>query len=79
MLAVIHENRKYILNWKKINWKDCDKYVSRLQKMIFNESKTKNVSRVRKLQKTLINSLNARLLAVRCVTQDNREKCFLRE
>lgn len=74
MLATIKKNKKDVLNWKKINWKVCEKYVSRLQKMIFKKSKAGNVFRVRKLQKTLTNSLNAKLLAVSRVTQENREK-----
>ena len=60
--------------WSDINWKIIEKRVFKLQKRIFQASSRDDVKTVRKLQKTLIKSWSARLLAVRRVSQDNQGK-----
>jgi RNA-directed DNA polymerase len=60
--------------WNTIPWKKIEKNVFKLQKRIYQASSSGNVKTVRKLQRLLINSRSAKLLAVRKVTQDNQGK-----
>ena len=60
--------------WNTIPWKEIEKEVFKLQKKIYKASADSDVRKVRKLQKMLLNSYKAKLLAVRKVTQDNRGK-----
>ena len=62
------------VGWDSINWQKVDKYVYKLQKRIFAASRRGEIKKVRKLQKTLMNSWSCKVLAVRRVTQDNRGK-----
>lgn len=62
------------VEWNAINWRKAELAVFKLQKRIYQASKTDNVRKLRRLQKTLLNSYNARLLAVRRVSQDNSGK-----
>ena len=63
-----------MMEWKNVNWRQAEIRVFKLQKRIFQASGRGDVKAVRKLQKTLIRSWSARLLAVRKVTQDNQGK-----
>lgn len=65
---------KTILKWGDINWKDVETHVLRLQKHIFKLGQEDKTAEVRKLQRLLLSSLDAKLLAVRRCTQDNRGK-----
>lgn len=60
--------------WKDVNWRKVERYVSKLQKRIYAASRCGNIRKVRKLQKTLMRSWSNRVLAVRRVTQDNTGK-----
>ena len=60
--------------WNTINWKKIQLRVWRIQTKIYNYSLKGNKIQVIKLQKILINLFEAKLLAVRKVTQDNRGK-----
>ncbi|WP_342276789.1 reverse transcriptase N-terminal domain-containing protein [Spiroplasma endosymbiont of Nebria brevicollis] len=51
-----------------------EKNVFKLQKRIYQAEKCKNINKVHKLQRLLLNSISAKLLAVRKVTQDNKGK-----
>lgn len=62
------------LTWRDINWKQVEKRVFKLQKRIYQASSRGDVKTLRGLQKILIKSRSARLLAVRRVTQDNKGK-----
>ena len=62
------------VEWNQIDWHKVEKSVFKLQKRIYQASKADNVQRLRKLQKTLLNSYYAKLLSVRRVTQDNAGK-----
>ena len=62
------------VEWNTINWRKVEKAVFKLQKRIYQASISGNVRKVRKLQKTLLNSYYAKLIAVRRVTQDNSGK-----
>ena len=65
---------KSMYGWSDINWRKLERDVHKLQKRIFQASNRGNVKLVRRLQKLLISSRSARLLAVRRVTQDNQGK-----
>jgi len=60
--------------WESLDWKTIQKKVFKLQKRIYRASKEGNVKKLRRLQRLLVKSRYARLLAVRRVTQDNRGK-----
>ena len=60
--------------WQDIPWKKIHRHVFRLQKRIYRATQDGRVRIAQKLQKLLIKSWYARLLAVRRVTQDNHGK-----
>jgi RNA-directed DNA polymerase len=62
------------VEWNEINWRKVEKSVFKLQKRIYQAEINGNILKLRKLQKTLIHSYHAKLLAVRRVTQDNQGK-----
>jgi len=53
-------------------WRKFEQQVYRLQKRIFRASQHGNTQAAHKLQKLLVKSWYARLLAVRRISQDNR-------
>jgi len=57
--------------WKAIPWRKLRQIVFRLQVRIFKAQKNNNLRLVRKLQKLLLSSIAAKLLAIRQVTQLN--------
>lgn len=60
--------------WRELPWRKLEKYVYRVQKRIYRASQRGNTRQVEKLQKLLLKSEAARMLAVRRVTQDNQGK-----
>ena len=62
------------LTWRELPWKKIERKVFKLQKRIYRASKRGDKTLVRKLQKTMVNSWYAKLLAVRRVTQENKGK-----
>ncbi|NEO17756.1 MAG: group II intron reverse transcriptase/maturase [Moorea sp. SIO3F7] len=60
--------------WNKVNWRKLEITVFKLQKRIYQASQRGNVRVVRRLQKTLMKSWSAKMLAVRKVTQQNKGK-----
>src|SRR5438477_2336805 len=60
--------------WNTLPWKKLEKHTFRIQKRIYRASQRGNVRAVHKLQKLLMKSRAARLVAVRRVTQDNQGK-----
>ena len=60
--------------WNMINWKKIQRNVFKLQKRIYQASQRGDVTSMRKLQKLLLKSNAAKLLAIRKVTQDNQGK-----
>jgi len=58
--------------WSDIPWRKLERNVYKLQKRIYRASRRDDVKSVRRLQKLLIKSQTAKLLAVRRVTQDNQ-------
>nr|WP_075164326.1 reverse transcriptase N-terminal domain-containing protein [Ktedonobacter racemifer] len=60
--------------WNKLPWRKFEQHVYRIQKRIYRASQRGNQRAVQKLQKLLMKSEAARLLAVRRVSQDNQDK-----
>ncbi len=60
--------------WKHLPWRKLEKHCFHIQKRIYRASQRGNTRAVQKLQKLLMKSEAARLLAVRRVTQDNQGK-----
>ena len=60
--------------WNKLPWRKLEQHVYRIQKRIYRASQHGKERTVHKLQKLLVKSEAARLLAVRRVTQDNQGK-----
>ncbi len=67
-------NNTVRLEWRDIDWKKVERQVFRLQKRIYQAERRGDVKTVRGLQKLLVKSWSARVLAVRRVTQDNQGK-----
>jgi len=67
-------NNTVRLEWRQINWKSVERRVFRLQKRIYQAKRRGDVRTVCGLQKLLLKSWSAKLLAVRRVTQDNQGK-----
>lgn len=60
--------------WNALPWKRIERSVFKLQKRIYQAARRDDTRTVRKLQRLLVKSRSARLLAVRRVTQDNQGK-----
>lgn len=67
-------NNKTSQEWSNTPWKTLEKRIFKLQKRIYRASQRHDSKVVRKLQRTLVNSWSAKMLAVRKVTQENRGK-----
>ena len=61
-------------NWSEVQWKKLEKRLYKLQKRIYRASHRGDVKAVKRLQKTLIRSWSAKMVAVRKVTQENKGK-----
>lgn len=60
--------------WRRLPWRKLEQHTYRIQKRIYRASQRGNTRAVQKLQKLLMKSEAARMLAVRRVTQDNQGK-----
>ena len=65
---------KPMYEWKTIPWGKVERVVFKLQKRIYQASERGDRKTVHKLQRLLMKSWYARLLATRRVTQDNQGK-----
>ena len=65
---------KLVTDWNQVKWNQVEVEVFKLQKRIFRASQSGDVAKVHKLQRVLLKSWNARLLAVRRISQDNQGK-----
>ncbi len=61
-------------SWRKVPWRKFEQHVYRIQKRIFQAEQRGNHRAVHTLQKLLMKSRAASMLAVRRVTQDNQGK-----
>ena len=68
------DSKQNTVGWTQINWKTVEKKVYKLQRRIYQASEDGDKCRVHYLQKTLLRSYSAKLLAVRKVCQENRGK-----
>ena len=60
--------------WRQLPWRKLAVSVFKLQRRIYKASQSGDVKRVHRLQRLLLKSRAAKLLAVRRVTQDNQGK-----
>jgi RNA-directed DNA polymerase len=60
--------------WEQLPWRKLERVVFRMQKRIFQANKRGDTQTVHKIQKLLMKSKAAKMLAVRRVTQDNQGK-----
>ena len=60
--------------WKRANWKEFQKVLFRLQCRVWKAIRTGDMAKARKLQKLILKSHSARMLAIRQVTQLNQGK-----
>jgi RNA-directed DNA polymerase len=60
--------------WDTLPWKKLQRQVLQLQKRIYQASQRSDTKTVRSLQRLLMKSWSARVLAVRRVTQENQGK-----
>jgi RNA-directed DNA polymerase len=65
---------KPMYGWNETDWRKLDRQVFKLQKRIYQASNRGNVKLVRRLQRLLMSSWSAKMIAVRRVTQDNKGK-----
>ncbi|MFB2980267.1 group II intron reverse transcriptase/maturase [Microseira sp. BLCC-F43] len=65
---------KPMYEWQEIPWRKVEKKVFKLQKRIFKASQRGDVKLVQKLQGLILKSWEAKLLAVRRVSQENKGK-----
>lgn len=63
-----------LVNYGKLNWKKFQKNLFRLQKRVFKAVQVGDKRKARSLQKLILKSKSARLLAIRQVTQLNAGK-----
>jgi RNA-directed DNA polymerase len=70
----VNTQKKKSLEWNQIEWKPIMILVQKWQQRIYSASKVSDLKTVRRVQRTLLNSPSAHLLAVRRVTQDNTGK-----
>lgn len=61
-------------SWKNLNWKRFQKTIFRLQKRIYQAVRVNDKRKAKSLQKLLLKSYSARMLAIRQVTQLNAGK-----
>src|SRR6266704_375291 len=60
--------------WSDLPWRKLEQHLYRLQKRIFKASARGDLKPVHQVQKLVMKSRSARLVAVRRVTQDNQGK-----
>jgi RNA-directed DNA polymerase len=74
MAKTVKQTTRQAIEWDFIDWKTVLSHVRHIQERIFRLTREQNWSKVKNLQKLLVKSHNARLLAVRNVTQLNAGK-----
>lgn len=67
-------NISYSDEWEFTNWKKLQKVLFRLQRRIFKAIREEDKAKARRLQKLVLSSYAARMLAIRQVTQLNTGK-----
>ena len=67
-------SKSYSDDWEQVDWKSLQKTLFRLQRRIFKAVREGDKAKARRLQRLLISSYSARMLAIRRVTQLNQGK-----
>ncbi|WP_366511396.1 reverse transcriptase domain-containing protein [Moorena sp. SIO4A1] len=67
-------SNRYSDLWKRINWKQYKKNLFRLQRRVYKAVQAGDLRKARSLQKLIIKSRSAQLLAIQQVTQLNQGK-----
>lgn len=70
----VMDQQKVRYEWNEIPWRKLEKSSFKLQKRIYQASKCNDIRKAHNLQRLLLKSTSARMLAVRRITQDNRGK-----
>jgi RNA-directed DNA polymerase len=65
---------KPMYEWKDLPWKKIERATFKLQKRIYQASQRKDNRTLHRLQRLLLHSRSAKLLATRKITQDNQGK-----
>ena len=73
-VAVQMSNTASTVEWSTLPRQEIERAVFKLQKRIYQATVENNQPKARKVQKTLLNSWFAKLMAVRRVTQENKGK-----
>jgi RNA-directed DNA polymerase len=60
-----------IEDWSAVDWRRLEQHVFRQQRRIYQAEQRGNIRAVHSLQRLLLKSWSARMLAVRRVTQEN--------
>src|SRR4028119_1583665 len=68
------QSKQLMVEWNQVNWRKLERKLFKLQKRIYRASQRGDIKALRKLQKMLMKSWSAKVLAVRRVTQDNQGK-----
>lgn len=66
--------KKLYIRWEYVDWAQVRQRTFKVQQEIYSATKAKDFRGVRRYQRMILGSFDARLLAVRRVTQDNQEK-----
>ena len=74
LLQIERRGRRADDVWKDMPWKKFHRQVFRLQRAIFKAQKNGNKSKVKRLQRLLLQSRAAQALATRQVTHNNKGK-----
>ena len=61
-------------DWKSIKWNKVNRHVTSLQRRIYRASNDNNKKKVRDLQRQLMRSRSALVLAINKVTKENKGK-----
>jgi RNA-directed DNA polymerase len=71
---MVYTSLKTTETWASINWRKLERRVYKMQKRIYRASQRGDVKTVHRLQRLLMSSRSAKLLAVRRISQDNQGK-----
>ncbi len=74
MTQIIEQTKKLRKQWEEIDWDHHKNQVRRIQERIFRATRKQNWKQVKNIQKLLVRSHSARLIAVKRVTQENKGK-----
>ena len=72
--AILESTLSDTTDWNSIKWNKVKKYVDKIQKRIYHAESLNNHRKVRELQRMLVNSNAALLVAIERVTKTNKGK-----